>query len=135
VHGGADGGARPAPLLLQLGHGGAARQAKAPRVGGVLGAGHDLQPAAQLLERQHADGLLAEGAIVARLGRLEQVAGHLAQAIGRHAPAEVVDGDHRALTLAAQHHPHSLACAAGLHVLVSGVGHELVQRVFRVLVA
>ena len=67
-----------------------------PRLVAALGSRHDLAATAELLECQQADRFLAERSLVTGLGRLEQAARDLVQAIGRHAPPHVVDGDHGA---------------------------------------
>lgn len=59
---------------------------------------------------------------------------HVSEALGRHAAAEVLDGDVRAPALAAQDDADPFASLPGLGVGVGGVRHELVERVLRVLV-
>ena len=109
-------------------------EAQHPGLVAALSPGDDIAASTELLERRDADGLLAEGPVVAGLCRLEQVPGHLPQPILRHPPADVIDGQHRMPALPAQHKTDPLAGAAALDVLVRGVGHELVQGVLRVLV-
>ncbi len=62
--------------------------------------GDHLAAAAQLLNRQDADGPLAEGPAVAGLARVEQAARQLAQTIRVHAPARVVQSQERMSPLA-----------------------------------
>ena len=92
----------PPPLAQQLGRGLATAQSKRPGLVAAGGSRHDVAAAAQLLEGEQPDRLLAERAVVTRLRRLEQVAGNVTQPVRGHPAAHVVDGDHRPNTLAAQ---------------------------------
>ena len=95
----------PAPLADQVGRGVAAAQSQRPRLVTARRPRHDVAAGAELLEGEQPDRLLAQRAVVAGLGRLEQVAGHLAQPVRAHPSAGVVDGDDRPRALAAQQHP------------------------------
>ena len=121
-------------MQLQGGDGPAPLQAQAQGPVATFGAGDDVAALPQLLEGQDADGLLAEGAVVARLGRLKQAAGHLPEAVAVHAPAVVLHGDDRVPAPAAEHNADAAARASRLGVLVGGVGDELVEGVLGVLV-
>ena len=92
------------------------------------------QAAAQLLEGEQPDRLLAERAGVTRLRRLEQVAGNVTQPVRGHPAARVVDGDHRPNTLAPQQNADAPSGNPRLGVVVGGVGHELVEGVLGILV-
>jgi hypothetical protein len=121
-------------VRIQLGPRAAALQAKGERLGRPRRAGDDVAAPPELLEGQDPDGLLTGRPRIRHLRRVEQVAGHLAEALGVHPAADVLDGDHGVSTPPPQDDPDALAAGSGLGVLVGRVGDELVQRVLRVLV-
>ena len=133
-----DGGARyllgPPPLALKNGGRLPSLQAQDPALGTALLARHDLAATPQLLEGEDPDRFFSERTLVARLGRLKEVASHFPQPVGAHTPAVIVDSDYGEATFSPQHHPYPLPPALRLRVFVGGIGDELVQRVFGVQV-
>ncbi len=85
-------------------------------------------------EGEDSDGLFPERPVVADLGRFEEAARHLAQALRAHTPAAVVHGDDRITTLAPEEQPDPLTPLSRFDVLVGGVRNELVQGVLGILV-
>ncbi len=109
-------------------------QPQGPRLVAPQRSGNDVATAAELLEGQQADRLLAERAVVTGLRRLEQIAGDLAEPILGHPAPCIVDGDQRPNALAPQQHSDAAADHTRLGVVVGGVGHELVEGVLGVLI-
>jgi hypothetical protein len=135
VDGSAGDVARPPPLgPCQRRRRLAALHSQDVSVGLPMRARDDLAAAPDLLEGDDADGLLTDRARVAGFGRLEQVACDLAEAIGSHPTAGVVDGDGGTPPFPVQRYSDAPAPGAVLGVVVGCVGHELVEGVLGILV-
>lgn len=115
VHGGAGARARgPWRQALDARLRLAALQAQGECVGRAFRTRNDVAPRGELLEGEDADAFLADRARVGLLQGVEQVARHVSEALGRHASAEVLDGDVRAPALSSQDDADPLASLPGL---------------------